>query len=616
MRQKVVDMGNSVLLDLQNYEAQLQRGEDIDIYDVSYAIANAEDYLKAAKAQIDTLNDFDREDKLFEIQTINESILLLKQQINMIKETNRQQVMSPVQTSVPNHLEPPKQVITSNQVPQRSMSMGHLMPRNTPQNNTMSRNIKTTTISRQEKEISKIHWLIGLIKQSFNFYINKNDARFMLYTDQQTDNKRIALFSDSYIKQSIKSIAHSNYDIITDKSIDHALDIIYATPELFNRTYDLLWSTPNVLLPSFYDDNPYYNTKKINKTNLANYHPYPDIKEHFSYLGISDNHNLIFLTWLVFSTIKTHNAFIALEVVGKPDRLKTIQEEIKRQLNYDQKDITKTPKNQKELLNTALENHVINFNTSSKISDEVQQEMVTMLSSGSMVVLPNEKSKFAGTFHLKRPIAIYSSKSQITLPELREHTITIKINNKKTNQSNNAFMFNQYAFNVANLCKINVLSRENSNTEFYQLGLTICHQLNIPQDEFKQQFNQLEEDKRLDQLSENPIGLAILNWAGQNLGKTETKTVKEWLEILEAYQDEEADDFPKTAKMAGQQMTDATELLASYGIIITKKGEKINGTFHRQIEVPETLIKPNPSQELDAIISVPRTEGIPRGFVG
>lgn len=480
--------------------------------------------------------------------------------------------------------------------------------------NNHNANVSSVTVPKQnamQKKKNEIDRIINTVYSQFWLVKNALGSKYLVC---KADGS-IVLFSDPDLIFFIKNLAFGDQVVLENTLIKNALEIIHADAnnvrlrgnELFVRFGYSIQQVNNpisvqvinqVHLESFLS---FYKPKEQTMLFMG-YLLYADneiIKKELISIGFSERHYLIVFTWLV-SALSLPYKFTLLELVSEDRKqLAFIQEQLKALIDPTPINIHRCPVKAQALDELAVNNHLISITANAPIKDEVQARMADLLIGQAKVTLPNAKSPFAASFLVKRPILMTAKSSQITDETLKEATITIRLPKSSPSQQHwNVSSLLSSALFIAN----KVVSNHNvfvGSCSFYEIGLKVCQALNLPVTDFKEQFNQLETDRLMTEINANPVAAALFSWAQANLGSEETKTVLDWMIVLKAYEDEERDDFPKTAKSTGRLLTDAQSLLEPYGIEIIKKGDKINGTYHRTIKVPAKLAVVDKVQEID-----------------
>jgi hypothetical protein len=454
------------------------------------------------------------------------------------------------------------------------------------------------TTKAEERHLSKVHKIVEFILHVFLFV--KNDSGSFLI---KKEDFSVWLLSDERIYPLINANLVSSGHVLDRKAFNDAVDqvrnyyVINRSDSFLSVRYAnvgmrtrLQTSRLNIaMISSNFNIVPCFNSvdkssfisEVIHSDPISSIHDY--IKGWLLSIGISVDQYLVVLVWLV-SVMAVPNNFYLLALNGNSEqKLRDIQEALKNLVDPADKNSILLSKKE-SLLKLSLNNHLISLYVKEPFGDGMQEEILDLLKGRASIVLPNEKDPYAVKFNLKRPFVIASKIPVITSESLKGLTIHLTISEETKGE-------NIYILGSVRDYLYSLVGLSNYFNDFYQLGVSICQYFSIDQEVFDNQLNLIEQEKLMAHLRQNPIAVAVSEWSKENLDSSVKKGVSEWMQVLQDYEDEDLQDFPKTAKAMGNLLTEAQPLLEPLGIKIIKNGEKVNGVYHRTIVVPSQIVQ-------------------------
>lgn len=127
--------------------------------------------------------------------------------------------------------------------------------------------------------------------------------------------------------------------------------------------------------------------------------------------------------------------------------------------------------------------------------------------------------------------------------------------------------------NVQNLPKCKYLDLH----DFAEIGLKLSQIIYNTTSVFEEQFSLLVREQIMARLEENCASNLVYSWAINNCNITKEMSVNEWIKELEAYRDEESNDWSISAKKFGIELKRAAPTLRRIGIECESLGKR--GSF-------------------------------------
>ncbi|GAB6070855.1 hypothetical protein JCM30760_19520 [Thiomicrorhabdus hydrogeniphila] len=317
-----------------------------------------------------------------------------------------------------------------------------------------------------------------------------------------------------------------------------------------------------------------------------------NLEKFLKAINLSENHMLSIITWLVSTLIPMKN-FTALELTGESGSGKTnAQQKLRELVDPSSIPISPPPNNKKDIHQLTMKGHVLSIDNVTSLKPEIQGLLSSLLStSGIEVPFPNDYKEFNGIILVHRPVILNSIYSVITERVLYEKTLTIELppidTIKKTAISEQDFtnaqieLFQLASATTEMMKNIDPSSyplyRNSQIQSFWETGLVICKVLNLPNSEFINGLNQLEQDRVSAQLEESPTAQAILKWAEKHPNKDTSQTVKDWHNTLMKFHDRSWGSWPVSARQTGVEFKKYSSLLKRFGIKFTSLGKR--GSF-------------------------------------
>lgn len=321
--------------------------------------------------------------------------------------------------------------------------------------------------------------------------------------------------------------------------------------------------------------------------------------------NIPRHQQLLVTAWLV-ECLRADTPFPILEMFGEQGCAKsTTQSALRRLIDPNAADLRAVPKSAEDLYVTGGTNHILSIENVSHLPAPIQDALCVIATGGGFAKRKLYSDSDEIVITLKRPAILNGIVAAITQQDAVSRAISIElpvITDARPKDKLEADYERHQAGILGGLLDIAAKAFEYLPemslpaeqrprlVEFAYLGMAVAKAMNHPPESFMEQFDAARQDGLERTLDASPIASAIRDWAETECGLIEEHSVKNWLNILEAFKPRNCTSWPGSAKKLGDAMRRAAPALRQLGIECKYLG-KIGSTVKWRIGQRKSLVR-------------------------
>lgn len=329
----------------------------------------------------------------------------------------------------------------------------------------------------------------------------------------------------------------------------------------------------------------------------------------FEVTHLPKDKDLLILAWLV-NAMQPLNPQVLLQINGLPLTGKTTVTKILRTLlDPHMNAVVDLPATSLKLTELYDKHYCLCFDEVESISREVQKELISLLKGYTLDL--NHGKGVKREFSVRRPVILIAEEDVIKEEKLKRNTLAIELGKVKNPTHghehevvNRGPKLNQVFCGLLHLVKnylafdqlrdlsederVFAASFESGMSSLCLIGLFLEKHYHREPGSFRNQLESIEQENILNELLDNPVAFALLNYLKDSPGELFERSVKHWLNILSSPENLKEPSWPPTERALGAEFKRLAPDLERLGMICSpSKNKTRKANRYWEIGVPE-----------------------------